>query len=175
MPIIDFRNNYEKGYVDQFYGKRTSDLLQFNWKHLLKPGKHLLKPGKPDQFRLLYKKDFINEGTAKKNIRLKWIAMCLVMDYVTGEVGRKPRTEFHRACLNDLLSWRLFLFQVELYINGAKSPQKNKKPIERPEDHAGLVFMLFHKLYKLYFHESWVVSENLWWSVLGTTTMTRLH
>ena len=28
--------------------------------------------------------------------------------------------------------------QVELYINGEKSPQKNKKPIERPEDHAGL-------------------------------------
>ena len=35
------------------------------------------------------------------------------------------------------------MFQVELYINGAKSPQKNKKPIERPEDHVGLVFMLF--------------------------------
>lgn len=34
VPIIDFRNNYEKGYVDQFYGERTSDLLQFNWKHL---------------------------------------------------------------------------------------------------------------------------------------------
>ena len=77
--------------------------------------------------------------------------MCLVMDYVTGEVWRKPRTEFHRVALNDLLYWRLFLFQVELYINGAKSPQKNKKPIERPEDHAGLVFMLFHKLY---FYES---------------------
>ena len=56
--------------------------------------------------------------------------------------------------LNDLLYWSLFLIQVELYINGAKSPQKNKKPIERPEDHAGLVFMFFHKLYKLYFHES---------------------
>ena len=64
--------------------------------------------------------------------------------------------------LNDLLYWRLFLFQVELYINGAKSPQKNKKPIERPEDHAGLVFMLFHKLY---FYEFWIVSESLWWSV----------
>ena len=34
--------------------------------------------------------------------------------------------------------------QVELYINGAKSPQKNKKPIERPEDHAG--FDVLHKM-----------------------------
>ena len=74
--------------------------------------------------------------------------------------------------LNDLLSWRLFLIQVELYINGAKSPQKNKKPIERPEDHAGLVLTFFHKLY---FYEFWIVSESLWWSVWGTTTMTRLH
>ena len=69
----------------------ATDQLQFKWKLFD-------QPGKPDQFRLLYKKDFINEGTAKKNIRLKWIAMCLVMDYVTGEVWRKPKTEFHRAC-----------------------------------------------------------------------------
>ena len=52
--------------------------------------------------------------------------------------------------LNDLLYWRLFLFQVELYINGAKSPQKNKKPIERPEDHAGLVLTFFSQIVLLW-------------------------
>ena len=76
VPIIDFRNNYEKGYVDQFYGEK--------WENLF--GLCKLFSGKPDQFRLLYKKDFVTDGTAKKNIRLKWIAICLVMDYVNGEV-----------------------------------------------------------------------------------------
>ena len=77
VPIIDFRNNYEKGYVDQFYGEIN-----------LPPLLIMKSSGKPDQFRLLYKKDFKTDGTAKKNIRLKWIAMCLVMDYVNGEVWK---------------------------------------------------------------------------------------
>ena len=72
----------------------------------------------------------MTDGTAKKNIRLKWIAMCLVMDYVNGEV-LIVLTKSLVLCMNSI-------YQVELYINGAKSPQKNKKPIERPEDHAGL-------------------------------------
>ena len=120
VPIIDFRNNYEKGYVDQFYGEKSENLF----------GRCKLFSGKPDQFRLLYKKDFVTDGTAKKNIRLKWIAMCLVMDYVNGEV-LIVLTKSLVLCMNSI-------YQVELYINGAKSPQKNKKPIERPEDHAGL-------------------------------------
>ena len=37
--------------------------------------------------RLLYKTDFKANGDAKKNIRLKWMAICLNMDYVTGKVG----------------------------------------------------------------------------------------
>ena len=82
VPIIDFRNNYEKGYVDQFYGESPVLNLPLLLITTLKSA------GKPDQFRLLYKKDFKTDGTAKKNIRLKWIAMCLVMDYVNGEVWK---------------------------------------------------------------------------------------
>jgi hypothetical protein len=47
--------------------------------------------GKPDQFRLLYKSDFAIGGTATKNIRLKWIAMCLTLDYVSGKVRVHPK------------------------------------------------------------------------------------
>ena len=77
MPIIDFRNNYEKGYVDQFYGRAMVTLHS----------QQRATPGKPDQMRLLYKTDFKANGDAKKNIRLKWMAICLNMDYVTGKVG----------------------------------------------------------------------------------------
>ena len=79
MPILDFRNNYEKGYVDQFYGRSMVKV------HPLQPA----TPGKPDQMRLLYKTDFKANGDAKKNIRLKWMAICLNMDYVTGKVGTR--------------------------------------------------------------------------------------
>ena len=44
------------------------------------------RPGKPDQLRLLYKTDFKAQGEDTKNIRLKWLAVCLNMDYVTGQV-----------------------------------------------------------------------------------------
>ena len=57
--------------------------------------------------------------------------MCLVMDYVNGEVLQNNSSVL-------MFSHMRSISQVELYINGAKSPQKNKKPIERPEDHAGL-------------------------------------
>ena len=73
--------------------------------------------GKPDQFRLLYKSNFetqvncfrfqswsklnicwVNllivtrkqceiQGNSKKNIRLKWTAVCLTLDYLTGKVN----------------------------------------------------------------------------------------
>jgi hypothetical protein len=45
-----------------------------------------LNEGKPDQLRFLWKTDFKPEGDAKKNIRLKWMAICLNMDYVSGKV-----------------------------------------------------------------------------------------
>ena len=58
--------------------------------------------------RLYGKSDFIFNGTLAKNIRLKWLAICLNFDYVNGT--------------------------VEMFLNGKRSQQKVKKPIALPED-----------------------------------------
>ena len=53
--------------------------------------------------------DFVFNGTFAKNIRLKWMAMCLNLDYDNQT--------------------------VELYLNGEKSIQTVKKPITLPVDY----------------------------------------
>ena len=58
--------------------------------------------------RLYGKSDFIFNGTLAKNIRLKWLAICLNFDYVNGT--------------------------VEMFLNGAKIKQKIKKPIVLPNN-----------------------------------------
>jgi hypothetical protein len=56
------------------------------------------------------KSDFAFNGTLAKNIRLKWMAICLNFDYVNGT--------------------------VDLFLNGRQIQQKIKKPISLPEDAA---------------------------------------
>ena len=58
--------------------------------------------------RLYGKSDFIFNGTLAKNIRLKWLAICLNFDYVNGT--------------------------VEMFLNGDKIKQKIKKPIVLPDN-----------------------------------------
>ena len=58
--------------------------------------------------RLYGKSDFIFNGTLAKNIRLKWLAICLNFDYDNGT--------------------------VEMFLNGAKIKQKIKKPIFLPNN-----------------------------------------
>ena len=48
-------------------------------------------------------------GTSTKNIRLKWVAVCLNLDYDNST--------------------------VQLFINGERSPQIDKKPLTLPGDH----------------------------------------
>jgi hypothetical protein len=62
--------------------------------------------GKPDMLRLYGKSDFIFNGTLAKNIRLKWLTICLNFDYVNGT--------------------------VEMFLNGDKIKQTIKKPIILP-------------------------------------------
>ena len=64
--------------------------------------------GKPDMLRLYTKSDFTFNGTAAKNSRLKWLAICLNFNYVNGT--------------------------VDMFLNGEKSQQKVKKPITLPAD-----------------------------------------
>ena len=58
--------------------------------------------------RLYKRSDFKFNGTLAKNIRLKWIAICLNFNYVNGT--------------------------VEMFLNGEKNQQIIKKPIVLPEE-----------------------------------------
>ena len=58
--------------------------------------------------RLYGKSDFVFNGTLAKNIRLKWLAICLNFNYVNGT--------------------------VDMFLNGKKNQQKIKKPIILPDD-----------------------------------------
>ena len=58
--------------------------------------------------RLLYKVDFKFDGTRVKNIRLKWLAICMNFNYENGT--------------------------AEMFLNGKKVNQKTKKPIVIPEE-----------------------------------------
>ena len=62
--------------------------------------------GKPDMLRLYSKSDFIFEGTLAKNIRLKWLAICMNFDYINGT--------------------------VEMFLNGNQIQQKIKKSLSLP-------------------------------------------
>ena len=53
--------------------------------------------------------DFMFNGTSTKNIRLKWVAVCLNLDYDNNT--------------------------IQLFFNGEKSPQIDKKPLTLPGDH----------------------------------------
>ena len=66
--------------------------------------------------RLYTKSDFKFNGTLAKNIRLKWIAICLNFNYVNGT--------------------------VDMFLNGKKSQQKFRKPIVLPEDSADLPLVI---------------------------------
>ena len=98
VPIMEFRTNYEMDYLDFFYGKIHSFSIL---------SKLLLLIGKPDKLRLLSKSDFLFNGTLAKNIRLKWMAICLNFNYEEGK--------------------------VDLFLNGEKMPQIVKKPISLPD------------------------------------------
>ena len=65
--------------------------------------------GRPDLLRLWRNKyDFIFEGKFTKNIRLKWLAICLNFNYVNGT--------------------------FDLFLNGKKSPLMARNPIQLPDD-----------------------------------------
>ena len=89
--------------------------------------------------RLYSKSDFIFNGTMAKNIRLKWLAICLNFDYVNGT--------------------------VEMFLNGKKSPQKIRKPIVLPKDSDGTTPLIIR--FGQYFYDDTpligkVVDINVW-------------
>lgn len=72
-------------------------------------GSNLEFPGKPDMLRLYRKSDFIFNGNSAKNIRLKWLSICLNLDYVNGT--------------------------VDMFLNGERATQVKKKPISLPDSY----------------------------------------
>ena len=89
--------------------------------------------------RLYGKSDFIFNGTMAKNIRLKWLAICLNFDYVNGT--------------------------VEMFLNGKKSQQKIRKPIVLPKDSEGALPLIIR--FGQYFYDNTpligkVVDINVW-------------
>ena len=88
--------------------------------------------------RLLYKADFLFPGDKIKNIRLKWLAICLNFDYVNGT--------------------------VEMFLNGEKSAKKVKKPITVPEGSEGSPLIV--RIGRYYYDDTPLIGKmvdiNLW-------------
>ena len=88
--------------------------------------------------RIYRKSDFVFNGTSAKNIRLKWLSICLNLDYVTGT--------------------------VEMFLNGEKAIQVVKKPISLPEgsEDKAMIIRFGHYYYDSTPLIGRVVDINMW-------------
>ena len=98
----------------------------------------IIYAGKPDKLRLYTKSDFNFNGTLAKNIRLKWLAICMNFNYVNGT--------------------------VEMFLNGKKIAQTVRKPLTIPENSANapLILRFGHYYYDNTPLIGKVVDINLW-------------
>ena len=88
--------------------------------------------------RILWKSDFLSNGTSAKNIRLKWLSICLNFNYLNGTVG--------------------------MYLNGEETTQRIKKPITLPENHEDvpLIIRFGHYYYDDTPLIGTIVDINMW-------------